>query len=474
MIIGRKGEIEDLQNKINSNKSEFIAIYGRRRVGKTFLINELFGNRYFLKHTGLANGNKKIEIQHFVNSLKTIGCSINKKITSWLDAFSILENYIKDLNQSEAKIIFLDEISWMDTKKSDFLMALENFWNNFACARKDIKLIICGSATSWILNKIIHNHGGLYNRLTFSIHLSPFNLNECEEYARYLNIYWNRIELIQAYMILGGIPYYWSMLNPSYSLFQNIDYLFIEDGAPLAHEIEYILDSIFKMPDIYKKIIKLLSSNKSGMTRKEIAERLKIPQNGHLSNCLEELTQCDFLRCFNNYKTKNSLSYQLIDNLTLFYNYFLKNTNYDSSLMIHSINTPMYNTWTGLAFEKVCIQHLPQIKNKLGINGILTNCYSFNVKKDENIHGSQIDLVIERADKTITLCEMKFSHNPYTLSLEDLQSLSIKTNDFIKKTKTKKAITWAFITTYGIENKACTSLITSVIKLDDLFKEIDK
>ena len=471
MLIGRKKEINLLHEIQNDDSSHFLAIYGRRRVGKTFLIREAFDYRFAFQHAGLSEGGMKGQIFAFVSSLKDAGYEVKKQPKNWLEAFEYLKDLIRKSSEKK-KIIFIDELSWMDTPKCDLMVALENFWNGFASARKDIVLIVCASATSWMLSKVVHNKGGLYNRLTEQIHLRTFCLGECEEYVKNSGLAFNRNQILQYYMIFGGVPYYWGFLKKGLSLSQNIDRILFEKDAPLRDEFKYLYASVFKKPENYVKIIEALGTKKVGMTREEIINAAKISNSGDLTTKLEELESCGFIRKYYAFgmKKKNAI-YQLMDCFTLFYFKFLKSQPTDEHFWTNQINTPLVNTWMGLAFEWVCMEHIEQIKVKLGISGVLTEVNSWYCKADldNGVFGSQIDMLIVRKDQVINLCEMKYSQSEYTITEKVDRNIRNKISDLITISGTKYAIYPTIITTYGLVENSYSQEVQSVVTMDDLF-----
>lgn len=471
MFIGRKKELQLLHEIQNDDSSHFLAIYGRRRVGKTFLIREAFDYRFAFQHAGLSDSGMKGQIFAFVSSLKDAGYEVKKQPKNWLEAFEYLKDLIRKSSEKK-KIIFIDELSWMDTPKCDLMVALENFWNGFASARKDIVLIVCASATSWMLSKVVHNKGGLYNRLTEQIHLRTFCLGECEEYVKNSGLAFNRNQILQYYMIFGGVPYYWGFLKKGLSLSQNIDRILFEKDAPLRDEFKYLYASVFKKPENYVKIIEALGTKKVGMTREEIINAAKISNSGDLTTKLEELESCGFIRKYYAFgmKKKNAI-YQLMDCLTLFYFKFLKSQPTDEHFWTNQINTPLVNTWMGLAFERVCMEHIEQIKVKLGISGVLTEVNSWYCKADldNGVFGSQIDMLIVRKDQVINLCEMKYSQSEYTITEKVDRNIRNKINDLITVSGTKYAIYPTIITTYGLVENSYSQEVQSVVTMDDLF-----
>ena len=471
MLIGRNKELEILNRAVTDDSSHFIAVYGRRRIGKTFLIREAFNYRFTFQHAGLSEGNLEEQIFAFEASIKDAGMEVNKRRKNWLEAFEDLKDVIRASNEKK-KIIFIDELSWMDTQNGNLLVALENFWNGWASARKDVVLIVCASATSWMLSKVVHNKGGLYNRLTEQIHLEQFTLAECEECVKEKGIAFTRNQILQCYMVFGGIPYYWGFLKKGLSLQQNIDEIFFTKNAPLKDEYKYLYASIYKNPAVHQKIIETLGKKKVGMTREEIIEYSGIINSGDLTVKLEELESCGFIRKYNSFgmKKKNAV-YQLIDNFTLFYHQFMSNEPNDEHFWSNQINTPAVNTWQGLAFERVCFKHIDQIKKKLGISGVHTEINSWYCKKDDEkgIRGAQIDLLIVLKDQVINLCEMKYSNSEYILSQDSDANIRNMIAAFMETTRTKYAIYPTIITVYGLVDNAYAGNIQSVVTLDDLF-----
>ncbi len=470
MIIGRKEEQQILHSAAQSENSEFVAVYGRRRVGKTYLIRETFGYKFTFQHTGLAKGNTKEQLFSFAISLRDAGyddCPIPK---SWLEAFSLLSTYLKN-STDEKKIVFLDELPWMDAPRSNFISAFEHFWNGWASARKDIVLIICGSATSWIINKVINDHGGLHNRVTKQIALQPFTLKECEMFAQSKGLEMSRYQLAECYMVFGGIPYYWSLLEKGLSLAQNIDKIIFTKNGKLSNEFDQLYASLFKSPEQYIDIVTALGKKKAGMTREEIIVAIDKYSNGALSKVLDELEYCGFIRKYNGFDKKSKQAiYQLIDNYTLFYFKFIQqNENNDEHFWSASIDSAMHRAWSGLAFERLCMAHTQQIKAALGIAGVLSNVYSWRKEADEMSDGAQIDLLIDRKDQVINLCEMKYSLSEYIIDAEYEQKLRNKKSAFINATNTRKAVHLTMVTTFGIKANAHSGIVQNEITLDDLF-----
>lgn len=470
-MIGREFERQLLLNKEKSELSEFLVVYGRRRVGKTFLVRETFNYNFTFQHSGLAKTGIKGQLAAFRSSLIDAGYTDCLQLRNWLDAFNALKVVI-NRSRKKKKVIFIDEVPWMDTPKSGFVTQLEFFWNSWASARKDILLIICGSATSWIINKVFKNKGGLHNRVTEKILLRPFTLRECELYCKSRGLKLGREQIGLLYMVLGGVAYYWSLLENGMSAAQNIDHLLFSPEAKLYGEYDELYGSLFKNPEQYKKVVMALGTKASGLTRNDLIEDFGIENNGALSSVLEELEQCGFIRVYNAFnKKKRGSIYQLTDCYTLFYFKFLKkNKSQDFSWWSHNINSQSVRTWCGLAFERLCFSHIEQIKHKLGISGISTSVCAWRSERYKSEKdGAQIDLIIERADKVINVCEIKWSNSEYEITKAYNTVLQNKLSTFIDETNTAFPVHLTMITTNGLKRNNYLDTVQSQVTLDDLF-----
>jgi AAA+ ATPase superfamily predicted ATPase len=471
MIIGRKEEIDKLNRAYASKYSEFVAVYGRRRIGKTFLIRETFKDRFTFQYTGAFNVTNREQLEEFHTSLVSQGLPGDSATPqTWFEAFHQLENLISASTQ-DRKIIFLDELPWMDSPNSKFISAFEHFWNSWASARYDILLIVCGSATSWIINKIFRNIGGLYNRVTYKIRLNQFSLAECEELTQYLKLPFNRNMILEGYMAMGGVPYYWTKLESTKSMGQNINDLFFKEDGELHNEFNFIYASMFKTPDKYIKVVEALSSKKSGLTRDEIITKCKIGSSGQLSRIMEDLTECGFIRKYRHLdKGLKDGVYQLVDCYTLFYYQFVKQAQgADEQHWVRAMKTPTYSTWCGLAFERVCLLHTKQIKSAIGISGILADLYSWHVKKTDEHPGVQIDLVIDRADNVINICEMKYAPIGYRLTDSELKKIHNRISVFNLYIPRNKVAEPILITSNGVIQNNNSFEIPLQVTGDQLF-----
>lgn len=472
MIIGRKKEQQELLSLLEKEESQFCAVYGRRRVGKTYLIRETFHYQFCFQHTGIANGTLRQQLTAFRNSLMAAGmkCAIPK---TWIEAFELLKQLINNAPAGK-KILFIDELPWMDTPKGNLIGALENFWNGWATARqkKDIVLIVCGSATSWISKKLLKNKGGLRGRLTNRIKIVPFTLNECELFAQNANLALGRKDVLELYMILGGIPYYWSFLKKGLSVAQNVDQLFFTETAQLRDEFDALYAILFKRPENYLKVIEsLCNGRKSGMTREEILTSSRLTDGGTFSTIMKELEECGFIRRFTSADiTEINGLYQLTDNYTLFYYFCIKKNAFsDEHFWSNTYTSASHNIWKGHAFERICLQHIPQIKAALGISGVQTNVCSWFARGTKERRGAQIDLVIQRADGFTDICEMKYSGNIFTIDNEYAKELQNKIDVYRERSKDNRSIHLVLITTNGIVHNSYYNMVQKEITVDDLF-----
>ena len=466
-IIGRENEKAVLERILHSHKAEFIAVCGRRRVGKTFLVKEFFEEELVFQTAGLAHDGLSRQLKAFHEDLVEWGLPRQEESPrDWLDAFMLLRRLIKR-SSLRRKVILLDELPWMDTPRSGFVSALEHFWNSWASSQRDIILVACGSSTSWMMNKLINNHGGLHNRLTCQLFLEPFTLRESEQLLQSRGINLSRYDIAVGYMILGGIPYYWEMMDSRYSLAQNIDALLFKSNGLLAHEFSNLYASLFKNSDEYIKIVEALSKKKSGMSRSEVIKATSITSGNGLTTVLHNLEWCGFIRKYKNYKgsRKDSYLYQLIDFYSMFYFNFLADKKFNNWSAMQG--TSAFRNWTGLSFEMLALSHIDQIKNKLSIKGINTMEYTWRCTGSDR--GAQVDLVIDRADNTINLCEMKFSIGVFSIDKDYEMSLRNKISRFMATAEKHKSIQLTFVTTYGIEQNTHSGIVNNEVILDDLF-----
>lgn len=470
-LIGRKLEQAKLQACMESERSEFVVVYGRRRIGKTFLVRRFFKDNYAFSFVGKHEMRREQQLAEFAKELMCYSHStFVPQLKNWTEAFDALQRLLETYNIPGKKVVFFDEMPWMDTPKSDFVSALENFWNGWANMRDDIVLVACGSATSWMVDKLLHNQGGLFNRITQKIYLRPFKLSEMEQYLDEKHFGWNRYQIAQCYMILGGIPFYLTLLNPKLSLLSNIDELFFADAhAMLRTEYNELYSTLFKRPDNYLAVIRMLTERKEGFTRKEINEKTKLG-GAALSKILSDLEQCDFIFSYARYgNAKNNAIYRIKDFYTLFYYKYVNGIDTKDSLRwTHLSSTPQVSSWQGFSFELLCLLHLDEIKKALGIDRILNDASAWRSRQPEQ--NTQIDLVIERADHNINLCEMKFSSGMYAIDKGYEQKLRERMSIFQAETMTRCSTRITLVTTYGVLQNKHSGIVNDEVLLDDLFE----
>lgn len=475
-MIGRKQEREELNRIYNRNKAELVAIYGRRRVGKTYLVDETFEGRITFRHAGLSpadedsKGLLKLQLEHFYNSLDIQGMEKCDKPTSWLEAFLLLEKFLLAKDDGSRQLVFLDELPWLDTPKSGFIRAFEAFWNTWACHRKNLMVIVCGSANSWIQDKLINNHGGLYNRVTYVMKLAPFNLYECEQLYKEYNVNMSRYDVVQSYMIFGGIPFYMGYVNPKMSLAQNVDNLFFNRNAVLRDEYNKLFSSVFINPEAVKNIVKLLYTRNAGFTRKEIVEKLNITDGGRLSRNLNALISSDFVIKYVPFGFgKREEHYKLIDPFCIFYLHFIEGQKNNEKFWQQNSTSASISSWRRFAFENVCFNHVEQIKYALGIPAVITEASAWS-KKEDDIEGVQIDLLITRNDNVINMCEIKYYSGPYKVDKDYYAKLLRRQSVLMEKVSPKVSIHSTLITTFGLVDNEYSGVFVNTITMNDLFR----
>lgn len=468
-IIGRKHEQDILAKCMESERAEFVAIYGRRRIGKTYLVKQFFSETFDFYATGVYKISRSNQLRIWQEQLIKHSGKKPSKAGDWFEAFAQLQEYLKTLAEKERIVIFIDELPWFDTPKSGFIRALELFWNSWAAERKGLKLIVCGSATTWMTNKLLGDKGGLHNRITRPIRLAPFTLKETEEYLLSHNIVWERKDVLDTYMILGGTPFYLSLLRQELTLWQNIDEFFYSQDAVLKNEYGFLFSSLFNEATKYHRVVETLATKMKGMTRSEIVQQLKITDNGNFTDVLDNLVKCDFLRKYQAFgKKEKEMIYQLSDMYTLFYLRFVKNYHGMNEHAWSNMEEGRRNAWAGYAFEQVCILHIKQIRQALGISGIASDVCAWNYRGKEQ--SAQIDLIIDRGDRAIELCEMKYSNHPYELKKDYVEWLRERRDLFREVTKTNKTLRLTMITSSGIKQNMYSSSLQGQLSLDDMFE----
>lgn len=468
-IIGRNPQIDVFNEVIASGQSEFIAVTGRRRIGKTFLINSFFKDAICFYMTGVQNQPIKVQLRAFANELSYRTKRPVSTPENWLEAFSILRNYVETVETTGKKVIFLDELPWIDTQRSGFLQIFAHFWNSWAAWEKNIVLVIAGSSTSWIVNKVYNDPGGLHNRVTKRIWLEPFKLAETETFFKSKQINLTRYEIALIYMAFGGVPFYLNEVKSGESAAQCIERLCFTNGGLLKDEFDNLYTSIFYKPEVHLQIVKTLVKHPYGMERADLLKQAKIINSGSATKVLEELVTTGYVEYMVPYgKNTNGGKYVLADFYSRFYLNFINNRKI-SNWMSH-ISSPVYKTWSGIAFEWLCHVHTQEILKALGINGIQTTTSYLNIKDDTGKMTAQIDMLIDRADNALNLCEIKFSQDVYVLTKAEADNIRKKITRLQEQLKRRKSIFPTMITTFGCEkNMHYLGLITNQLDMDCLF-----
>lgn len=473
-VIGRNDIITRIKKGLKSDKAELIAILGRRRVGKTFLINRVLEEDIVFQFTGLYQSNLKEHLERYsVNLSRSMKAPIPLKTPkSWFDAFDMLGEFILRLKTKKKKVVFLDEFPWMATNRSRFLTAFTDFWNGFASKRKDLMVVICGSSASWMINKVLKSRGGLHNRVTDRILLQPFTLTETKQFLRKKNIIINDMDIIRLYMMMGGIPFYLEQLEKGESLVQSIDRICFTKNALLRLEYNELMASLFDHSIKHTAIIETLHRQPRGLIRDELLKKTKLQSGGGFTSILEELEASDFITSAVPYgnKAKDRI-YKLKDYYINFYLKYIRGSKPGKTKIWEKLATsPSYISWSGLAFENVCNDHIDEIKRALRIDGIYSTSGAWHSRGDENVPGAQIDLLVDRADNIINICEIKFTNTPSIITADYAHKIRLKLAAFNHFTKSRKTLFPTMITSYGlIENKHSKSLIQQSITMSDLF-----
>jgi uncharacterized protein len=474
-ILGRAEEKKLLAKMLGSKEAELIAIYGRRRVGKTFLIRNYYQQFMAFEFTGIHKASLSEQLSNFGRALQVaMGSPIPPATpTNWIQAFTFLSDYLEAKIRKEPVVVLFDELPWIHTPKSGFLQAFGHWWNTWASRQPLIKVVICGSAASWMIDHIINDKGGLHNRVSGTIRLMPFTLGESEQYLVSRGIRLDRYQLLQLYMAIGGIPQYLKQVNKGESASQTIDRLCFARNGPLEKEFVNLYKSLFTNATYHEAIVKALSKKAKGMTRTEVIDACGFTTGGWTTQLFEELEESGFITQYIPFeKTARDSIYKLTDEYSLFYLKFLENSRATGKgTWLRQSAGHSYKSWSGFAFETVCQKHVSQIKHALGIAGVYTESSAWRWIARKNEPGAQVDLLIDRQDHCINLCEMKFAAAEFTIDKKYAGELDKKVQVFREQTKTRKSIFLTMITTYGTrKNDHYTGRVLGEVTMDDLFK----
>lgn len=469
-LIGRHAERATFDHCLKSSESRLIALYGRRRVGKTFLVRKYFESKLRFEISGLHNGDMQEQLLHFSNTIADYGLyeAGIKPATTWMEAFSLLCKLIDGMKGKKKKVLFIDELPWFDTQKSKFLMAFEHFWNDYCAKRSDVLMIICGSAASWMIKKILKNKGGLHNRVSERIRLTPFNLRETQLFLKAKRIDWSQYDITQLYMTTGGVPYYLDAIRKGESVYQYVDRVCFKKDGILQGEYEELFQSLFDGSSNHYDVVATLADKKKGLTRNEIVKQSNLSSGGTLTKVLDELIESGFVQQVVPYqKNKTKALYKLIDSFVIFYHKFMKDAKVTTMPhWLNMVNKQSWISWSGLAFERLCQYHSDQIRKSLRLEAIQSEISSWS--NDE----AQVDMLIDRADRIINLCEIKFYNDDYTIDKTYAAQLRKKKAQLANlKSSKRKSIFITMITVFGVkDNEYYKELVQSQVTLSALFK----
>lgn len=475
-IVGRKKEIEELEAIYHRKQAQLVAVYGRRRVGKTFLVRELFKEQFAFYHTGVSPLELKdaslldSQLVAFNASLIRYGAPAVGRPQTWMEAFSRLSALLDKEHSDKRLVVFLDEMPWMDTPRSGFISAFEHFWNGWGAGKDNLMLIVCGSATSWIQDNLINSYGGLYDRVNAEIQLQPFTLGETEQLLQTQAVTLSRYDILQLYMAVGGIPMYLSYVQPGYSLAQIVDQLYFNRKAKLKNEFERLFSSIFRSPEHYIAVVRLLAKRRCGYSREEISRFSGIASGKSLTGILRTLEASDFIECYKPFEnTKRNMMYRLVDPFCLFYLSQVEGHNRVENYWRDNENKPALSTWRGLAFENVCLKHIDKIKAAMGVGGVSSDNAPWTLQGTDEQKGMQMDLVISRSDRVVNLCEMIFVNAPFEVTADYEQKLRLRLNWVVEHVSRRQNVQMTLVTTYGLKYGIHSGVFQKVVTMDSLF-----
>ncbi len=482
-IIGRLKELQILNRLYQSSEPQFLALYGRRRIGKTFLVKHFAENQteaIFFNVTGVKDGSLKEQTQHFTQRIGEVfyGGAPLAQVKNWDKSFALLTEAIKQQASSRKIILFFDELPWMATQKSNLLQTIDYYWNQYWSNDPRIILIICGSSASWIIKKIIRSTVGLHNRITEEMLLQPFNLHDTQKYLESRKIILDRKQILLLYMVTGGVPYYLSKINWNLSAMQIVEKLAFSKNAFFLNEFKVLFSSLFHGHEVHEKIVKALAKNRYGLSKNDLLKLIG-SQGGNGGAKLQELEDAGFILSFKPiYHRRKGIYYRLIDEYVLFYLKWIEPIEETLSRQALDLGdwqairtTPEWYNWLGYAFESVCYKHLILIKRKLALPPMsLANSWRTSASQTLGDRGAQIDLLFDRRDDVINICEIKYTEKPFVITQDYFETLNRKMAVFKEKTGTQKQLFLSFISANGLKDNAYSHSISGVVTLEDLFQ----
>lgn len=477
-LVGRVAERSRLQEAMSSDRAELVAVYGRRRIGKTYLVREVYGDDIAFELVGSHDGSRATQLRAFASALRraTGAPAPLAPPDDWTHAFDLLAGWLEPLlaRRRRKRVLFFDELPWLATARSGFLAAFEHFWNAWASRQPRLVVVICGSAASWMLRKVIRQRGGLHNRVTRRLRLDPFTLGEAEELLTSAGVHLGRYQTLQLYMALGGVPHYLAQVERGESATQAIDRLYFTRAGPLRDEFPHLYEALFTKPRRHEAVVRALATRHQGLTRLELLDAAGLDSGGAVTKVLEELIESGFVMTTPQLgHLKRDAVYRLADPHSMFYLRFVEpRRGAGGDAWLKKSRSATFRAWAGLAFETVCLTHVRGIKRALGIAAVQTEESAWrHVADDDENQGAQIDLVIDRADQSINLCEMKFSESEFVIDERYASDLRRRRATFERVTGTRKALFLTFVTTYGVrDNVHAQALGVSSLTMDALFE----
>lgn len=474
-MIGRKAQEKLMKDFLKRKKSGFLAVTGRRRVGKTYLIDEVYGGHFCFRVTGIQDADMQTQINNFTQKIaEHSGFPVVTAPGNWQEVFMLLKAYLQTLPKNKKQVLFIDELPWMATKRSGFIQLLAHLWNDYLSKEKHFILVVCGSATSWITNKIVNDRGGFHNRLDQTIKLKSFTLKETKDFLESRNIRLTDQAIAELYMVMGGIPYYLEQVRKGTSVNQIIAELCFDENGILNNEYENLYKALFDHSENHEAIVAALATAQNGLNRKQIIAKSKVQEGGPYTRAMNDLLVSGFVEEVLPFgREKRGAVYRLLDEYSIFYHKFIaKNKKKGKEIWTSLHQSQQYKIWTGYAFENLCQRHIAEIKSALGISGVYTEHYSFAQKPESKTKtGLQIDLIIDRKDDCINLCECKFYNTEFSITKDYASKLRSRRQTFIESTKTKKTVFNTLITSYGVvKNEYFLEQIDADLTVSDLMK----
>ncbi|MBM3197812.1 MAG: ATP-binding protein [Chlamydiae bacterium] len=484
-IVGREPEIKLLDTLWASSEAEFLAVYGRRRVGKTYLIREYFSKKkcVYFEVTGQKDGSLQQQLENFIHVFSqtfTRNLPLRTPV-SWKEAFDLLTQEIENLSKSRAVVLFFDELPWLATKKSGVMQALDYYWNRFWSRYPQLICVVCGSAASWMLDNLVNAKGGLHNRLTKTILLKPYNLRGVWQFLSHHGIHLTPKQILDHYMVFGGIPHYLKQIEKGKSALQNINRVCFQPDGLLYDEFDRLFQSLFAQAEDSLQIIKAIAKHQHGISREELVFSINMHSGGTLTKRLEELESAGFIQGYIPYGRRvKDRTYRVIDEYCYFYLRWIEPFKRGGVLGGKEYwqtkgKTQSALAWAGYAFENVCFKHVDQIRRALDLQAISCEIGSwkyFPSRGKKDAIGAQIDLIFDREDGVVTLCEIKYSEKIFALEKSEAMNILHKVELFSSSIQQKKQVQVALITTQGVKSTLWSEdVVQHTITLEDLLKD---